>query len=242
MHPVIGIPLRYQKLNDDRPIIYIPESLRRTIQQAGGYVFTIAPIQNVNYIETKNNEFQELTEEEKEIINNTLDNCDALLLPGGIKFTPYDRYLLDYAIKKSLPLLGICLGMQLMSCYQSNINIIANNTSINHFQEDDNSLSHKVIISKNSRLSKILKQEEIEVNSFHKRHIENANKYNVVARSPDGIIEAIEYPSQTFNIGIQWHPEISYDFDLNSQKIIKSFIKEAKKYQKQRLKKQSDML
>lgn len=32
MRPVIGIPLRYQKLSDGRPIIYISERIRRTVQ------------------------------------------------------------------------------------------------------------------------------------------------------------------------------------------------------------------
>ena len=62
MKPVIGIPLRYQSLEDDRPIIYMSERLRRTIQQAGGFVYPMAPVQDVDYIKTKGNEFDELTE------------------------------------------------------------------------------------------------------------------------------------------------------------------------------------
>ena len=43
--------------------------------------------------------------------------------------------------------------------------------------------------------------------------------------SEDGVIEAIEYPGDYFNIGIQWHPEISYEFDENSRKIIDEFLR-----------------
>lgn len=230
MKPIIGIPLRYDTLKDDRPITFLSERLRRTIQKAGGYVFPIAPVQDLNNIETKTIDFPPLTKEEKKTINDSLKLCDGLLFPGGRKFTPYDRYLLECAIKRQIPVLGICLGMQMMGCYKSEINIIENET--NHFQENDDELTHEVIIDKNSKLYKILKKDKIKVNSFHRRHIINSNEYKVVATSTDGLIEAIEFPSETFNIGIQWHPEISYDFDENSKKLIDYFISETLKNKK----------
>ena len=82
----------------------------------------------------------------------------------------------------------------------------------------------KVFIDKNSRLYNIIGEDEILVNSFHKRCISENNIYKVTAKSEDGIIEAIEYPGDYFNIGVQWHPEISYEFDENSKKIIDAFI------------------
>ena len=228
MTTVIGIPLRYDTLKDDRPIIFLSETLRRTIQKAGGYVFPIAPVQDVNYIETKTVNFLPLTRKEKKLIKESLSFCDGLLFPGGRKFTPYDRYLLECAIKMKIPVLGICLGMQMMGCYKKEINIVENTTT--HFQENDNELTHEVIIAKDSKLFQIIQKETIKVNSFHKRHITSPNEYKIVATSTDGLIEAIEFPGKTFNIGIQWHPEISYDFDINSKKIIDYFIYEATKY------------
>ena len=46
----------------------------------------------------------------------------------------------------------------------------------------------------------------------------NTYESNAIAQSlvKDGYIEAIEFSSDFFNIGVQWHPEISYDFDDNS--------------------------
>lgn len=230
MKPIIGIPLRYQKTNDNRPILYISESIRRTIQKAGGIVYAIIPVQDVDYFYTKGNEFKELTGDEKRIICENLDKCDGIIFPGGIKFTPYDRYLLEVAIEKKIPVLGICLGMQLLSCYQENVELVPNTGSINHDQEDVNILTHKVIINKDSKLYQILQKEEIMVNSFHNYHATSNHIYKNVAYSEDGILEAIEYPSdKIFNIGVQWHPEISYDFDENSKKIIDEFIEEASK-------------
>lgn len=224
MKPVIGIPLRYQKLNDDRAIIYLSERVRRTVQLAGGFVYPISPVQNLDNIHTKGNEFPELTLEEKEDISLSLDGCDGILFPGGIKFTPYDRYLLELAIEKKIPVLGICLGMQMMSCYNEDINLFDVETGFEHYQESDFDLTHKVVIDKNSKLFNIIGEEEILVNSFHKRRCSENGIYQVTARSEDGLIEGIEYPSDTFNIGVQWHPEISYEFDDNSKKVIDAFI------------------
>lgn len=234
MKPVIGIPLRYQKLVDNRAIIYLSERLRRTVQLAGGFVYSISPVQNLDNIHTKGNEFPELSESEKDDIEISLNMCDGIIFPGGIKFTPYDRYLFERAVEKKIPVLGICLGMQMMSCYKSDINLIDVDSEIVHYQESDFELGHTVKIDKNSKLFELIREEEIMVNSFHKRCICENDLFLVSAVSDDGIIEGIELNSDNFAIGIQWHPEISYDFDDNSKKIINGFIEFAKKHSYER--------
>ena len=105
-----------------------------------------------------------------------------------------------------------------------------------HDQKDDNvSLVHKVRIDKNSKLYNIIGKEEISVNSFHNHHATENDVYVVTSRSEDGLIEGIEYPSSTFNIGVQWHPEISYEFDEYSKKVIDAFIQAATIRGKQRI-------
>lgn len=234
MKPIIGVPLRYCYSENHDPILYIGERVRRTIQKAGGTINIIPPVQDLNYRETKGDEFPILTEEEKKIIHHYIDQCDGLFIPGGMKFTPYDRYVLEYAIKKKIPTLAVCLGMQIMTCYKEDVQLEKNETTINHNQKDYNELRHKVKIDKNSKLYQILNQEEIMVNSFHNMHgIEN-HIYKTVAKAEDGVIEAIEYPDDFFHIGVQWHPEISYTFDENSKLIIDYFLHEALCYQKEK--------
>jgi putative glutamine amidotransferase len=236
MKPVIGIPLRYQKLVDNRAIVYMSERMRRTVQLAGGFVYAISPVQNLDNIHTKGNEFPELSDSEKEDINISLDMCDGIIFPGGIKFTPYDRYLFEMAIEKKIPVLGICLGMQMMSCLKKEIELFDVDTGFNHYQESDFELSHTVKICKDSKLFEIIGKEEIMVNSYHNYHATENDVYNVVALSEDGLIEAIEYPGdEYFNIGIQWHPEISYEFDDDSKKLIDAFIDAARCKCKERI-------
>lgn len=221
----IGVVLRYSNLKDGRDILYLGEKVRRTFQKAGCFIIPIVQVQDVNYNSTRWNEFDEILEKEKEIIDEYLNMVDGVIFPGGFKLTPYDKYVLDRCVELDKRVLGICLGMQLVGSYNRDINIVENDSIINHVQDGDDYLSHKVKINKNSKLYEILGEEEILVNSFHKRHIEDVDSELVInAISEDGIIEGVEFPNNTFIMGVQWHPEISYDFDDNSKKIIDYFI------------------
>ncbi|MCI8460704.1 MAG: gamma-glutamyl-gamma-aminobutyrate hydrolase family protein [Bacilli bacterium] len=230
MKAVIGVPLRYEHLDDGRCILYLGEKVRRCIQKASGYVLPIAPVQDVDYMDTRGNEFPELTDLEKDTIEDSLGLVDGIFFPGGRKFTPYDRYLLERCIEKRIPVLGICLGMQLMSCYLEDVSLEKNESVINHKQESDEGFTHKVKIARDTKLYEIVGEDEIEVNSFHNYHATINKTYNISAVSEDGLIEGIELPGNVFNIGVQWHPEISYDFDDNSRKIIDAYIEACYKY------------
>lgn len=222
----IGVVLRYSKLEKGREILYFSERLRRTIQKAGAFVIPIVPVQDVNYNETRYNEFDDLIESEKKIIDDYLNMVDGVVFPGGHKTTPYDKYVLQRCIELDKKVLGICLGMQIISFHDKDFRVYENNTNINHVQEDDNILTHKVKINRNSLLYKIIGSEEIMVNSFHQYHVENnSNDLLINAISEDGFIEGVELPNKSFVMGLQWHPEISYDFDVNSRRIIDYFIK-----------------
>ena len=155
---VIGIPLKYYRLADGRNILYLTEQLRRTIQKAGGFILPIVQVQDVNYCDTRYNELDKLTKKEKEQVEEYLNKVDGVILPGGHKITHYDEYLLERCIEKNIPTLGICLGMQLMSCYKEDFKVYPNESNINHFQKSDEGTSHIVKIKKDSKLYEILKK------------------------------------------------------------------------------------
>ena len=91
--------------------------------------------------------------------------------------------------------------------------------------KDDKRYVHEVNISKYSKIFQIINKSRIMVNSSHNVHVSNINDYIVSATSFDGLIEAVEHPDKTFNIGVQWHPERMIDYDENSKKIFDYFIK-----------------
>lgn len=219
----IGVVSKYI-VTDGVSKVYLTNRLKRTLLLGGANIELIIPIQDVDYPTTRGCDYPVFTDNEKELINMIICKIDGLLLPGGLKFTPYDRYLLEMAISKDIPTLGICLGMQTISCYKDEINLIDIDSNINHNQEKDDILTHNVVIDKNSLLYKIVGNEKIMVNSFHRKTI-TPNKYlNSVAFCDDNIIEALEMPGKRFVLGVQWHPEISYEFDYNSKKIIDYYI------------------
>lgn len=222
--PVIGIPLRSEIGERDRCYQYMYESVRRSLQKAGALIFPIAPVQDIDYYTTPNAKWPQLTDEEKETIDEYFDIIDGLFIQGGTKFCQYDRYLLDRAIELNKPVLGVCVGLQIMSCYKEDTVAFpkVENEAL-HF-DHESLYAHKVRIDRNSHLYKIVGKEELSVNSFHRRCATANEIYRTVGVSEDGVIEAMELPGAEFNFGVQWHPEIMYPYDEDSRKIINAFI------------------
>ena len=67
---------------------------------------------------------------------------------------------------------------------------------------------HWVNLEQDSILGKLY-GEKLEVNSFHHQCLNKLGKeLKITAIAPDGIIEAVEMPSHSFVLGVQWHPEM----------------------------------
>ena len=223
--PLIGILSRPTK-EEDKLNVSVREEYRKAIIKLGGNPICILPPQELDYYTTRVSEISELTKEEKEMLKEELDLCDGIILPGGFKISECDNYAIEYCIKNNKPILGICLGMQEMANYpfkKDNFKVEKNETKINHSNEEEKYI-HKVIIDKNSKLYEVLKEETFQVNSLHNYHAINTKDYSIIGYSEDGLIEAIEYKENDFNIGVQWHPERLLD-DKIQYKIFEEFIK-----------------
>lgn len=230
--PIIGIVGRYDITTEDYRVICCYENIRRSIIKKGGIPILILPNQDLDYESVSSKDIDKLTIEQKNDLIRIIDMCDGILMPGSYRLFEYDKFIYEYSLKKDIPILGICGGMQLMALVDnplssSNEIIIKNNTEINHFKGGEKYV-HKINIIKDSLLYKILNKEEIEVNSRHNYHIEKTKDLKVCGYSEDGLVEAIEYPNKKFVLGVEWHPESMLEYDGDSNKIFEAFINSCK--------------
>ncbi len=96
--------------------------------------------------------------------------------------------------------------------------------------------SHSLKIKGNNILSRLITTDEVQVNSSHHQAIKSVGK-NLIATSwaNDGVIESIEdIREDRFVIGVQWHPELTWDFDELSKNIFQLFVNKCSDFNLQR--------
>ena len=227
---VIGIPLRYdavEKVNT----FYIIKDVVDLFEGLNCKIRYLIPNQEVRNKEEKKEgkgTFYPLTEDNKKNVYDQISMVDGVFLPGGRVVTDFDRFIVKVCKEKNIPVLGVCLGMQIIANYDRDKVVL--NPIDDHYQENDDELSHKVMIEENSILYDILHKKEIMVNSFHKQSVEKTDSFDIIAIDENNVIEAIEVKDTYFILGVQWHPEISYRFDDNSKLIINYFINKCKSH------------
>lgn len=184
----------------------------------------------------------------KEDYRQIAETADGFFFAGGVDIRPSfykeetlpecgeiddDRDHSEFSaleeIKKTeKPMFGVCRGIQVLNVFGGGTlwqDIPAQcNGNIFHSQKESvNERTHEVIINKDSMLYDIVKKDRISVNSFHHQAVKDT-PFTVSARAEDGIIEAIEDQSNRFFLGVQWHPEHTFDVDDESKKLFSAFV------------------
>lgn len=145
-----------------------------------------------------------------------------------------DLSLAKIARESGIPTLGICLGMQMINVAAGGtlVQDIASEveTEIEHASDPEDRARHDVLIEQNTRLSSILGENEINVNSSHHQSVRSLGRgLNVTAHAPDGVIEGLEDPKHPFYVGVQWHPE-DMPAAESAARIFRAFVEAARKY------------
>lgn len=229
--PIIGIVGRSFK-EEEQSIIELNEDYRLAIVQSGGIPLIIIPPNNLQYDETLPDDAGKLNESEKNDLYRILKLCDGILMPGGSRWYEFDEVICQYALDQDVPILGICLGMQILGNVDNFCGTIysdgtqKNETDVNHCQERAPYV-HTCQIEK-GMLHDILKTDQIKVNSRHHYHVVEKDYFHIDAYSEDGLIEAIDVPNHKFALGVQWHPETMIHYDDLMKKIFDTFIKSCK--------------
>ena len=232
MKPIIGIVGRTNKAEYNKYKIIVNDNQRRAVIDCGGIPIVILPTQNIEYEKMNNGKTNHpLNEEEKKDLIRIINMCDGIILQGGYYSFYYDEFIAKYCLENDIPILGTCLGAQILAAVDCNTSRKKNTylieSEINHNQYDKD-YAHDIIINSDSLLYNIIGKNKINVNSRHKYCIINVNKAKISAKCEDGIIEAIEFPSNKFALGVKWHPESLFEKDENMFKILKTFIDSAK--------------
>ena len=204
--PVIGLTANYEGVDAT-----LRDRYYKQVIAAGGTPIIIPPVAD------------------KEVLVNTLQHIDGLILTGGGDYNPLwsgeeplpelhninrerdlaELMLTRLAYNRQIPMLGICRGIQTLAIAlggKVSQNITA---TVKHSQDADRSEpTHSVSLVKNSTLYSIYDTDKIFVNSFHHQAVsELGGRFRTIAKSSDNIIEAIESSEYKSILGVQWHPE-----------------------------------
>jgi putative glutamine amidotransferase len=144
---------------------------------------------------------------------------------------PMDFFLLETALRRRIPVLAICFGIQSLNVFLGgtliqDIPTLVGGPIRHDVPETNGNPCHTIRISAGSILEEIAASREIGVNSTHHQAIERPGKdLSVIARAPDGVIESVIHrdPAQ-YILGVQWHPEKSFGFDMFSRRLFEGFI------------------
>jgi len=190
-----------------------------------------------------------LTEDQEEL-EQCLSLCDGLLLTGGHDVNPalygeealpecgapchardvMEGYLFDRALEADMPVLGICRGIQFMNVrlggtlYQDLPT--QRSTGVEHHMTPPYDRGvHSVTVAEHTLLADLIGAGEHRVNSYHHQAVKDlAPRAEAMAYSEDGLVEALCVTGKRFIVGVQWHPEFSYEKDDAAVKLVRGFV------------------
>ena len=122
--------------------------------------------------------------------------------------------IIDDALSRALPLLGICRGAQLLNVHRGGSLYQELRSRRQKTSDRWTILPLKTLCiadepeAADSLIATLFQQGQSRINSLHNQGIERIGEGLVVTgRDLDGIVQAIEDPTRRCLIGVQWHPE-----------------------------------
>jgi putative glutamine amidotransferase len=216
--PLIGLNAEFRSAKKEEPAFaYLAAGYFDAIQRVGGIPVIVPPLA------------------EEDDVNRVLDTLDGFLLVGGPDLDPhrdgymrhptvrcmdprretFDRMLCRLISERRMPVMGIGVGMQLLNVNEGG-NLFLHIPedvphALPHRDPQDTAHRHGLEVTPGSLMDRVYGDGEIRVNSLHHMAIDEvAPGFEVTARCPDGVIEAIESArADWFAIGVQFHPEAS---------------------------------
>ncbi len=169
--------------------------------------------------------------------------CDAIVFTGGndISMVPLggvahphstpmhpQRQAYEFALLQAIdalhastrlsrPVLGVCLGMQMMAVHRGgSINQHLPDTlptAGEHRNDRTHRVSATALAAMPAAPAFVWDRGEVTSN-HHQGVVDPGRSLAILAHSPDGVIEALADLSRPFYVGVQWHPERTTDAAL----------------------------
>lgn len=196
----------------------LPADYARAVEAAGGVPVLLPPVSTPGHARA------------------ATERLDGLILAGGADIDParygasaHESVVRWYADRdaaelaylaaadaQSLPVLGICRGMQLLA-------VARGGTLRQHLPDDLGHTDHSgtgseyglisVEIDRSGRIGGLL-ADRVTVPCHHHQGVDAHPGFVATARSADGALHAMEQPGERFVVGVQWHPEVGIDDGL----------------------------
>lgn len=213
MLPVIGVTA---SVSDDRLSFQQKRMYCEAISACGGLPLILPPQEDVSRA------------------SQVLSLLNGLLLAGGDDIDPayYDEKTLPEcglitpirdtwemplcreALRRHLPLLGICRGLQVLNValggsLVQDLPSQCPDSPVHHQQTQPPEVAtHPVRVDAQSRLARIIGAESLMTNSHHHQAVKRlASGLTATAWAQDGVIEGAEKMDEPFCVAVQWHPE-----------------------------------
>ncbi|MCK5942514.1 MAG: gamma-glutamyl-gamma-aminobutyrate hydrolase family protein [Planctomycetes bacterium] len=218
---------------DERGGFRLPRGYVEAIQRAGAMPLLLPPV---------------LPEPER-----WLDTVDAVVLSGGGDVDPVlwqgeqhekiygvdrerDRAefaLVRAAVARGVPVLGVCRGLQVLNVAFGG-SLIAHlpdrvGDAVPHRVPPRDPTVHPITIEPDSKLAAVLGATEVAPPSWHHQAADRvADGFRVVARAPDGVIEALEHEQHPWLLAVQWHPEHVASTEPEQQRLFDALVAAAR--------------
>jgi len=220
--PLIAIPARFAESTSatGSSAIVVAESLVESLWLAGAEPLVVYPVTGSDW-------------------NTRFATFAGIVLPGGGDISPAtygqelasaevygvnelqdqtDFEIARWALNAGLPLLAICRGCQL-------VNVALGGTLVQHMDDDHRDHMHQITVDEPEQLG--LDSAQVYSSCYHHQAIDRLGEgLEVIARSADGVVEAVRIPSKGWAYGIQWHPEHTAVENPDQLAVLKKFVAE----------------
>ena len=162
----------------------------------------------------------------------------------------FELELAERALDRGLPILGMCRGIQILNValggsLVQDVSVKpewaehptdrgwkawkeVERSSLEGSDDVPAHPRHRISIEPGSRLHQALGVDQIEVDSFHHQALDRvAGELKVVARAPDGVVEAVEMNGDGYVLAVQWELQEEWRVDRRFLEPFAQFVEAA---------------